>query len=279
MRHDGADDAALGGTHARAGLGGVGVIRAFLLDDEELATRRLSRLLEETGQVEIAGVANDPVAALTAVAQTRFDVLFLDIEMPELTGFEFLARLHGQDPLVVFTTAFNEYALRAFEVNSIDYLVKPVSADALARALRKVERVLGGQAPREPLQALVAQLSAALQQKTVDYPARISSKIGDKVEFIELARVTHFYAEEKLTFAAVGAKSYIIDATIAELEVRLDPRRFVRVHRSTMVNVDYVQEMFSYFGGKMLVRLKDEKKTEVTVARERVKELREKMGI
>lgn len=255
------------------------MIRAFLLDDEPLAIRRLSRMLEETGKVTIVGTATDPVTALDTIRHAAFDLLFLDIQMPELTGFEFLARLQDVEPLVVFTTAFNEYALRAFEVNSIDYLVKPVAAEALARALRKVERVLGDPASREPLQALVAQLSAALQKKEPAYPARISSKIGDKVEFIELSRVTHFYADEKLTFAAAGAKSYIIDNTIADLETKLDPQRFVRVHRSTIVNLDYVQEMFSYFAGKMLVRLKDEKKTEITVARERVKELRERLGI
>lgn len=255
------------------------MIRAFLLDDEPLATRRLARLLEETGKVVIAGQSNDPVAALDEARAIGFDVLFLDIQMPELSGFDFLARLREKEPLVVFTTAFSEHALRAFEVNSIDYLVKPVSADALARALRKVERLLGDPAPREPLQALVAQLSAALTKKEPSYPTRISSKIGDKVEFIDLARVTHFYADEKLTFAAAGVKSYIIDNTIAELETRLDPARFVRVHRSTIVNLDYVQEMFSYFAGKMLVRLKDERKTEITVARERVKELRERLGL
>ena len=241
--------------------------------------QRLSRLLEETGQVEIAGTATDPVLALEAMARVGFDVLFLDIQMPELDGFAVLERIQGKDPLVVFTTAFNDYALKAFEVNSVDYLVKPVAAEQLARALRKIERVLGGGAPREPLRTLVAQLSLALQKKEPAYPSRVSSKLGDKVEFIELTRVSHFYADERLTFAAAGVKQHIVDMTIAELEAKLDPQRFVRVHRSTIVNLDFVQEMFSYFAGKMLVRLKDEKKTEITVARERVKELREKMGI
>ena len=99
------------------------------------------------------------------------------------------------------------------------------------------------------------------------------------MEFIELSRVTHLYAEEKLTFAATSSKSYIVDFTIAELEAKLDPRRFVRIHRSTMVNVAFVQELYSCFGGKMLMRLKDEAKTELAVARERVKELKDRLGI
>lgn len=254
------------------------MIRAFLLDDEPLATKRLQRMLEETGRVEIAGVANDPVDALDAVRGLEYDVLFLDIQMPGLTGFEFLARLEG-DPLVVFTTAFNEYALAAFEVNSIDYLVKPVESDKLDRALRKVERVLGEKGARPPVQDLVKQLTAALQQQAPAYPERLSSKIGDKIEFIDLARVTHIYAEDKLTFAATAAKQYVIDPTIAELESKLDPRRFVRIHRSTIVNVAFVQELYALFAGRMVIRLKDEKKTELTVSRERARDLKEKLGL
>ena len=255
------------------------MIRAFLLDDEPLATKRLSRLLLETGKVEVAGTSSDPIDALEKVRQLEFDVLFLDIQMPELNGFEFLARLDGRDPLVVFTTAFDQYALKAFEVNSVDYLVKPVDAEHLARALRKVERMLGDAAPRPPLADLVAQITAALQSKKEDYPSRISSRLGDKTEFIELRQVTHIFAEEKFTFAVARGKQYILDATIAQLEARLDPKRFVRIHRSTLVNLDWVQEMYSLFAGKMLVRLKDDAKTELTVARDRVKELRESLGI
>jgi two-component system LytT family response regulator len=205
-----------------------------------------------------------------------FDVLFLDVQMPEISGFDLLSRLDGE-PLVVFVTAFNEFALRAFEVNSVDYLVKPVERDLLNRAVRKLERLHGE--PRPPLADLVRQVTAALATAPSTYPERISSKVGDKVEFIDLSRVTHLYAEDKLTFAAASGKSYIVDLTIAELEAKLDPRRFVRIHRSTLVNVAFVQELYTYFGGKMLMRLKDEKKTELTVARERVKELKERLGI
>lgn len=252
------------------------MIRAFLLDDEPLATKRLRRMLEETGRVAIAGVAHDPVDALEQVKGLEFDALFLDIQMPGLSGFEFLAQVSG-DPLVVFTTAFNEYALQAFEVNSVDYLVKPVEAEKLERAIRKLERTVGEGAPRPPVQDLVKQLTAALQHQ--GYPERLSSKIGDKIEFIELDRVTHIYAEDKLTYAATAHKSYVIDLTIAELESKLDPRKFVRIHRSTIVNVACVQELYSYFGGKMLLRLKDTAKTELTVSRERARELREKLGL
>ena len=102
------------------------MIRAFLVDDEELATKRLARMLQESGKVEVVGVSNDPAEALSIMPRVAFDVLFLDIQMPEISGFDLLARLEG-DPLVVFVTAFDQFALRAFEVNSVDYLVKPSS--------------------------------------------------------------------------------------------------------------------------------------------------------
>jgi len=257
------------------------MIRAYLLDDEPLAVRRLERMLAETGGPAVVGASSDPEAALAELPERAVDVLFLDIQMPELDGFAFLARLPaGCDPLVAFVTAFSEHALRAFEVNSAAYLVKPVAADALERALRKVERAKAPPAaPREPLADLVTRL----QRELSGYPTRIASKFGDRVEFIDLSRVTHFYAEDKVTLAAVAAaaagKAYVVDATIADLEARLDPRRFIRVHRSTLVNLDFVQEMFTLFAGKALLRLKDPARTETTVARERVKELRERLGI
>ena len=253
------------------------MIRAFLVDDEELATKRLARMLRESGKVEVVGMFNDPAEALSIMPSVAFDVLFLDIQMPEISGFDLLARLEGE-PLVVFVTAFDQFALRAFQVNSVDYLVKPVARDMLDRTIRKLERLRGETRP--PLADLVRQVTAALAgQTTPTYPERLSSRVGDKVEVIELSRVTHLYAEDKLTFAATPGKNYILDLTIAELEAKLDPRRFVRIHRATLVNVAFVQELYTYFGGKMLMRLKDDKKTELAVSRERVKELKERLGI
>jgi len=248
-------------------------MRAFLIDDEPLALRRLERMLRETGRVEIVGTSSDPEAAIETLRRASVDVLFLDIEMPGLTGFELLSKL-GAQPFVVFTTAYNQYALKAFEVNSIDYLLKPVEAEQLNRALGKLESRVGTPAPD-----LSDVLRRVLEDRRPDFPERIASKIGDRVELIELSRVTHFYAEDKLTYAATEAKTYMLDSTIAGLEAKLDPRTFARIHRSTIVNLRMVHELHGYFAGKMLVRLKDAKKTELTVARERVNSLKEKLGL
>lgn len=254
------------------------MIRAFLIDDEPLAIRRLARLLGATGRVEIAGQSTDPVEAVPALVADPPDVLFLDIQMPGLSGFELLARLNPQ-PLVVFTTAWDQYALQAFEVNSVDYLLKPIETQQLDRALNKLERITSGGAPRPDLQELLTRLTERLQVPVAKYLDRVASRVGDRVELVELPRITHFFASDKLTWAATPAKNYVVDYTIQELESKLDPQRFVRVNRAALVNLDYVHELHTWFAGKMVVRLKDEKRTELTVSRDRVRMLKERLDI
>jgi two-component system LytT family response regulator len=252
-------------------------MRAFLVDDEALALKRLSRMLTATGRVEIVGSDTDPVEAVQAVLEAKPDVLFLDIEMPEMTGFEMLAKLDPQ-PMIVFTTAYDRYALQAFGVNSIDYLLKPIEQAQLERALDKVERMRGGAEPRQEIRELLRRLNAVAAPQP-EYPTRIASRIGERVEFVELSRVTHFFAADKLTYAATPVKNYVVDHTIQELEQKLDPRKFVRIHRATLLNLDCVNDLHAMFAGRMLVRLKDEKKTELTVSRDRVKALKQRLGI
>ena len=247
-------------------------MRAFLVDDEALALKRLQRMLAATKRVQIAGTSTDPVEAVPKILQAKPDILFLDIEMPGMTGFEMLAQVHPQ-PWVVFTTAYDRYALEAFGVNSIDYLLKPIEAAHLDRALDKIERLHENSASPPALTELIERLRAPA------YPDRVASKVGERIEFVELEQVTHFFASDKLTFAATPAKNYAVDYTIQELEQKLDPGKFVRVHRATLVNVAHVQELHSWFAGRMMVRLKDPKHTELTVSRDRVRALKQRLGI
>lgn len=254
-------------------------MRAFLVDDEPLALKRLSRMLSATGRVEMAGQSSDPEQAIPAIRAAQPDVLFLDIEMPGMTGFEMLSRLEPQ-PLIVFTTAFDQYALQAFGVNSIDYLLKPIEAAQLDRALDKIERIRGGAEPRPEIADLLARVSAmADPAKHPQYPDRVASRAGERIEFVELSRVTHFFASDKLTYASTPGKNYVVDHTIQQLEQKLDPRKFIRIHRATLLNVDYIHELHAWFAGRMLVRLKDEKRTELSVSRDRVRTLKERLGI
>ncbi len=252
-------------------------LRVFLVDDEALALKRLARLLDETGQVEIIGQESDPLTALTQLQgealRNRLDALFLDIQMPVLNGFELLARLDWE-PCVVFTTAFDEYALQAFAVHSIDYLLKPIEAAQLERALHKLTRFAA--APPPDFRQIIEQLAVALHKPNA--PARIASRVGERVRFIELAQITHFFAQDKLTYAATAHGQYVVDRTITELEEELYDSPFIRIHRAILLNADYVDEVRTWFGGRLNVRLKDPNKTELTVARDRVKELRERLG-
>ena len=251
------------------------MIRAWLVDDEELAIKRLTRMLRETGEVEVVGTSTDPARALAELAEVTVDALFLDIEMPGMNGFELLRQLDPA-PAVVFTTAYDQYAVRAFETNGVDYLLKPVTPEALTRAVGRLSERARTVDPG--FQVMLERLATAFGQGRTSHPARIASKVGDRVQFIELARVTHFFAEGKLTWAATPGKNFIVDESITQLEGRLDPAQYQRIHRAYLVNLSAVGEVTAWFGGKMVARLNDAAKTELPVARERVKNLRERLG-
>ena len=247
------------------------MFRAYVVDDELPAVKRLARLLQATGRVEIVGAEMNPAAAIAAIRLASPDILFLDIEMPGLTGFELLARVERQ-PFVIFTTAYDRYALKAFEVNSIDYLLKPVEPEELDRALNKLERFQGapGQVDlRGVLEALSR--SASLQ--------RIPIRMGEHTRFLEVGRITHFFTRDRLTFAAADGKTYAVDWTIAELEQKLGSSSFFRIHRGALVNLDWLEELTPWFTGRMSARLKDDKRTELTVARDRVRLLKRRLGL
>jgi two-component system LytT family response regulator len=238
----------------------------------------LRRLLEHTGRVEVTGSTTEPEQAVAALTSDPPDVCFLDIQMPRLTGFDVLARLASQ-PFIIFTTAYDQYALQAFGVNSVDYLLKPVDPESLDRALQKVERMRGvGSSAQPNLQALLKNLTDLLHASKTEYLERIASRLGDRLWFLDLPRVTHFYAEDKLTYAVSEGKAYSVDYAIAELEKKLDPKKFVRIHRSTLVNVDWIKEVAPLPGGGLNVRLKDGKDTDLTVARDRAREFKTRLG-
>ena len=220
--------------------------RVFVVDDEELAVRRLVRLLEATDRVEVAGTATDPRDAIARITDD-IAAVFLDISMPEVDGFAVARRL-PPGTLIVFTTAHDQHALRAFEVNALDYLVKPVRAEDLSRALDKLARRRGG--------------------------PRITSRIGDRTHVVELDRVTHFQAEDKLTYALTLEHSYVVDESITALEERHAGDGFFRIHRATLVRLTAIAEMLA---NPPRVRLRDSDRV-LAVARDRVRALKDVLG-
>ncbi len=238
---------------------------AFVVDDEPLAVQRLVRLLDKSGRIEVAGSATDPQAAIRALSERPVDVLFLDIHMPEIDGFALLERLE-RAPLVVFTTAHDEHALRAFQVLAIDYLLKPIDQLQLDRALDKLDRV----SPAPPIAELIDLVRAPRP------PQRIASRLGDRVTLLDLEEVSHFHASDRLTYAACGGKDHVVDETLAALERRLDPALFVRIHRGVLVNLRFVVELRGDGAGLVVVLRGD---VQLPVARDRVRPLKERLGI
>jgi DNA-binding LytR/AlgR family response regulator len=217
--------------------------RVFVVDDEELAIKRLVRMLEATDRVEIAGTATDPRDAIARITDD-IAAVFLDISMPEVDGFAVARRLPPAT-LIVFTTAHDQHALRAFETNALDYLVKPVRADALDRALDKLARRRGG--------------------------PRITSRVGDRTHVVELDRVTHFQAEDKLTYAVTPDTTYVVDDSITALEERHAGDGFFRIHRATLVRLTAIAEVLA---NPPRVRLRDSEHV-LPVARDRVRALKD----
>jgi two-component system, LytTR family, response regulator len=247
-------------------------LRVYLVDDELLAIKRLTQLLDQTGRVDIVGSTVDPREAVTFLARRAVDAMFLDIQMPGMSGFELLQQL-PVTPSVVFTTAFDRYAVNAFEVSSVDYLVKPIAAERLEKALTKLERVWGtraGIADAEQIRMLARDLARK-------HPERIATRMGESVVFVDLKEVTHFYAKDKVTYAATAGRHHVVDITIAELEGKLDPAVFIRIHRSTLLNSRHVGEVSPWFTGGLVVRLNDAKRTMLHIARDRVRDVKARL--
>lgn len=257
------------------------MLRAYIVDDERLAVERLTRLLDATGRVRIAGSTTDPETAIAELRDRDVDVLFLDIQMPGVTGFDLLQQLERDVP-VVFTTAYDQYALEAFAENSVDYLLKPIEAERLDRALDKLTWL--ARQPPPDVRALARELATQLGAGSSTAPRaahrleRIASRVGERTTVLDVGRITHFFSKDKLTFAVAGGRDHAIDYTLADLEERLDPRRFVRIHRATIANLAFVAELYPGVDG-VLIRLKDDRKTELGVARDRVRDLKDRLGI
>lgn len=254
-----------------------GALRALLVDDEPLARTRLARLLGATGRVDIVGQAGDAAEALAALARVSADVVFLDIHMPGPSGLELVERL-PRGLCVVFTTAYDQHALEAFEANAVDYLLKPIEPRRLDRALDRAER-LRADPSRGEMTAALERLAASLRAAPTPFLQRVPFRTRDGVQFLDVARITHFAARDRLTRAVTAGAAHVVDYGLADLEAKLDPAKFLRIHRATLLNLDHLDEIQPWPGGRLIVRLKDAKRTELEVARDRVQALKERLGI
>jgi DNA-binding LytR/AlgR family response regulator len=206
--------------------------------------------------------------AVEKIRDVAPDIVFLDIQMPGMNGFDVIDALE-EVPLIVFVTAFDEYAIKAFEVNSIDYLLKPVEPERLDEAVGRARELLRA---RPELDREMEKLNAVVRSRSLE---RLPVSKGKKIVLLDLDDVMWIASEGGLVFAHTRAARYLVNRTMVELESRLDQSRFFRIHRATIANLDHVREIVPWFSGKYKVVMKDDESTELTLSRSRVKELRE----
>jgi two-component system response regulator LytT len=263
-------------------------LRAVLVDDEQLARDELGYLLGQIGGVEIIGHAGNGVEAVDTITRLHPDVVFLDVQMPGLTGFEVARRLiDAETPShIIFVTAYDQHAIAAFEVNAVDYLLKPVDQSRLETAVHRARRRVdieraepdvprAGAAPHGLGDAQLEKIVQAVAERQ-NRRERLAIKVGERFVLVQADDV--FYAslaDETITVVTsqhVGTSNY---RTLDELQTRLDPDVFWRVHRSHLVNINKIKEIVPWFSRNYILRMKDDKTTEIPVSRTQTRRLRE----
>ena len=258
-----------------------GALTAVVADDEQLARDELCFLLGQLPGVEVVGQAANGVEALDEITRHTPDVAFLDVQMPGLTGFEVARSLleRADDaPMVVFVTAYDQHALEAFEVNAVDYLLKPVDPgrlqDALARVRRRVATGRSDGEPRllnEQVEQIVKMMASRQSRRE-----QVAVKAGERFWLVQAEEIIYAsLADESITIVTgqvAGTSNY---RTLDDLQARLDPETFWRVHRSHLVNINKIKEIVPWFSRNYILRMKDAKSTEIPVSRSQTKRLRE----
>ena len=234
-------------------------LRTVIVEDEQPSLQRMKDLLAGFGEIELVGTAQDGQEAVELIDRLEPDLAFLDIQLPVFTSFEVLDRIRHR-PQVIFVTAYDEYAIRAFEENAIDYLMKPTTHDKINRAIARIREnqlVLDAN--------LISSLKHALQPKR--FCERYSVRVGDEILFIPSDEVYWFHAADKYIFLHTFDKEYILDTSLKRLEKELDPDVFVRIHKSTIVSIKMVNRIKRGITGNFKIQLNDARKTSFEIGR------------
>jgi DNA-binding LytR/AlgR family response regulator len=240
------------------------VLRALVIDDESPARQEMRYLLEQTGEVLVCGEASNVHEAVSLIKAMTVDVLFLDINMPEYSGLQLAnsLRAHPSPPLVVFVTAHSKFALAAFEVDAVDYLMKPVDPRRLDAALQKVkERMEMLPAPEE------------------ERETRIVASKGTNRFILNSSEIVYFMAKDDYTYIFARGDYFLSTSSLASYEVQLENSNFFRTHRRYLVNLDWVDVVEPTTGGTLTLSLKDDENTRIPVSRRRAIELKQKLGL
>lgn len=251
------------------------LFKTLIVDDEPLARMRMRRLLEPYSDlVTIVGEASTGNEAVAQIRALHPDLVFLDIQMPDKNGFDVLKEIDSEeDPLVVFTTAYDEYALKAFAEDTVDYLLKPIEDERLAKCMDKVRRLGKFLSEETESEVSVEKLQARNSDSHEPYLRRIQAKIGERTILIPLENVFRFQSEEKYTTVYASNGKFIISTPLIDLEKRLDPAQFVRVHRAHLIAIDAIAEYQRLVNGHFCIKLHDKDHTVIPVSRNFVSKL------
>jgi two-component system LytT family response regulator/two-component system response regulator LytT len=252
-------------------------LRVMVVDDEQLARDELCYQLERLGDVQVVAQAGNGFEALTAADHVDPDLVFLDIQMPGLSGFEVARRLldrQAETPAVVFVTAFDQHAIEAFEVNAVDYLLKPVEVARLEQALARVRRRLSVERPG-PLNDQLERIVKMMTNRQIRRD-QVAVKVAERFLLVQADEIIYAsLADESINIVTAQVSGTSNYRTLDELQARLDPEVFWRVHRSHLVNINKIKEIVPWFSRNYILRMKDAKSTEIPVSRTQTRRLRE----
>lgn len=248
------------------------MVRLVVVDDEKLARDRVKGFLAKISDVELVGEAEDGSSAVELIEKESPDLVLLDVQMPGGDGFSVLRGLK-EPPHVIFATAYDEYAIKAFEVEAIDYLLKPFSKDRLADAIERVRQRIDDGAAKADAAAL-----ARVAEPNKVYAKQIPVHTARKILVLPVDEILWFAVESRLVYAHVDGRAYMTNFTLRELEERLDPEIFFRAHKSRLVNLQQVKEIARWFGGRYRLVMKDEQSSQVELSRVQARELRARLG-
>lgn len=228
-------------------------IRVLIIDDEPLTRRSIRRFLSGAADVEIAGECGDGEAAVAAIGEHRPDLVFLDVQMPEMSGLDVIRTVGAEAmPVVVFVTAYDRYAVPAFDANAIDYLLKPFGKERFARALARARERIAAKVNAADMRLALASLAGAVSPTYAD---RLTAVDNGRLRLINVDDITWIGANGNYVQVHAANRTYAIRDTLAALEQKLDPRHFARIHRSTIVNVRRIKEIQPWFQGHHVVIL------------------------
>ncbi len=238
-------------------------IRALIVDDEPLARKRVRLLLTEEVDIEIVGECEDGVQAVEQIPTLKPELLLLDVQMPEMDGFEVLRQVPAELlPIVILTTAYDKHALRAFDAHALDYLLKPFKPERFKEAIQRARELIANKQAGVAARGLLDLL--ANQAPATPHLRRLTVKTPDRVLFVDVEDVDAIEAAGKYAVIHVGKENHVLRETMSSLESHLPPQRFLRISRSVIVNIDQIQELQPTFKGENLVLLRNGKRYPTT---------------